>query len=91
MPMFVILVYDVEQKRVAKVLKKCREYLFWVQNSVFEGELTEMKLRQLRENLKLLSTRNMTQLSFTDSSQPGIVREKSWDWKKDSSQWRCRA
>ena len=26
--MFVILVYDVEQKRVAKVLKKCREYLF---------------------------------------------------------------
>lgn len=44
--MFVILVYDVDQKRVAKVLKKCREYLFWVQNSVFEGELTEMKLRQ---------------------------------------------
>jgi len=54
MPMFVILVYDVEQKRVAKVLKKCREYLFWVQNSVFEGELTEMKLRQLKRELKAI-------------------------------------
>ncbi|WP_427338327.1 CRISPR-associated endonuclease Cas2 [Caloranaerobacter sp. DY30410] len=31
--MFVILVYDVEQKRVAKVLKTCRKYLYWVQNS----------------------------------------------------------
>ncbi|HPT35853.1 MAG: CRISPR-associated endonuclease Cas2 [Bacillota bacterium] len=52
--MFVILVYDVDQKRVAKVLKKCREYLFWVQNSVFEGELTEMKLRQLKRELKAI-------------------------------------
>jgi CRISPR-associated protein Cas2 len=49
--MFVILVYDVAQKRVAKVLKKCREYLFWVQNSVLEGELTEMRLRQLKREL----------------------------------------
>jgi len=52
--MFVILVYDVDQKRVAKVLKKCREYLFWVQNSVFEGELTGMKLRQLKRELKAI-------------------------------------
>ncbi|HHX10172.1 MAG: CRISPR-associated endonuclease Cas2 [Bacillota bacterium] len=52
--MFVILVYDVEQKRVAKVLKKCREYLFWIQNSVLEGELTEMKLRQLKRELKTI-------------------------------------
>ncbi|MGB4437112.1 MAG: CRISPR-associated endonuclease Cas2, partial [Acetomicrobium sp.] len=52
--MFVILVYDVEQKRVAKVLKKCREDLFWIQNSVLEGELTEMKLRQLKRELKTI-------------------------------------
>jgi len=50
--MFVILVYDVAEKRVGKVLKKCREYLFWVQNSVFEGDLTEMGLRQLKRELE---------------------------------------
>ena len=35
--MFVIMVYDVNQKRVAKVLKIARKYLNWVQNSVFGG------------------------------------------------------
>lgn len=49
--MFVILVYDIAEKRVAKVLKKCREYLYWVQNSVFEGEITEAKFKKLKEEL----------------------------------------
>jgi len=50
--MFVILVYDVGEKRVSKVLKKCRQYLYWVQNSVFEGEITPAKLKMLKEELK---------------------------------------
>ncbi|MEN2993717.1 MAG: CRISPR-associated endonuclease Cas2, partial [Thermodesulfovibrio sp.] len=46
--MRVILVYDINEKRVSKVLKTCRKYLHWVQNSVFEGELTEAKLEKLK-------------------------------------------
>ena len=45
--MYVILVYDIEEKRVGKMLKLCRQYLNWIQNSVFEGELTEVKLKEL--------------------------------------------
>jgi len=45
--MYVILVYDVNQKRVGKMLKLCRRYLSWIQNSVFEGEITEVKLKEL--------------------------------------------
>ena len=45
--MYVILVYDIEEKRVAKMLKLCRRYLNWIQNSVFEGELSEVKLKEL--------------------------------------------
>ena len=45
--MYVILVYDVNEKRVAKMLKLCRKYLNWIQNSVFEGEITEVKLKEL--------------------------------------------
>ncbi|HEX5154709.1 MAG TPA: CRISPR-associated endonuclease Cas2 [Parafilimonas sp.] len=45
--MYVILVYDIEEKRVAKMLKLCRKYLNWIQNSVFEGEITEVKLKEL--------------------------------------------
>lgn len=49
--MFVILVYDVNQKRVQKVMKKCRGYLHHVQRSVFEGNLTESQLKRLKNEL----------------------------------------
>jgi CRISPR-associated protein Cas2 len=45
--MYVILVYDINEKRVGKMLKLCRQYLNWIQNSVFEGEITEVKLKEL--------------------------------------------
>jgi len=49
---FVILVYDFKEERVQKALKICRKYLTWVQNSVFEGEITEARLRMLKDELK---------------------------------------
>lgn len=52
--MYVILVYDINQKRVAKMLKLCRSYLHWIQNSVFEGEITEVKLKELKSRAKAL-------------------------------------
>lgn len=45
--MYVILVYDCGEKRVGKMLKLCRQYLNWIQNSVFEGEISEVKLKEL--------------------------------------------
>lgn len=50
--MYVIIVYDVGEKRVGKMLKLCRQYLCWIQNSVFEGELSEAKLRELKMRMK---------------------------------------
>lgn len=52
--MYVILVYDIEEKRVGKMLKLCRQYLNWIQNSVFEGELTEAQLQELLHKAKCL-------------------------------------
>ena len=52
--MYVILVYDIEEKRVAKMLKLCRRYLNWIQNSVFEGEITDVKLKQLLAEAKAI-------------------------------------
>lgn len=50
--MYVIVIYDVAEKRVGKMLKLCRQYLCWIQNSVFEGELSEAKLRDLKMRIK---------------------------------------
>lgn len=45
--MYVILVYDMGEKRVGKMLKHCRKYLNWIQNSVFEGEITDVKFKEM--------------------------------------------
>lgn len=46
--MYLILVYDVGEKRVGKVCKTLRKHLSWVQNSVFEGEVSEADLRKIQ-------------------------------------------
>lgn len=51
---YVIAVYDIEQKRVGKMLRLFRRYLTWVQNSVFEGDLTEAQLAALRTSAEAL-------------------------------------
>lgn len=50
--MFVILSYDIGTKRVGKALKTCRKYLRHRHKSVFEGEITEAKLRKLEDELE---------------------------------------
>ena len=49
--MFVIVVYDINCKRVGRALKVCRKYLVHVQKSVFEGNITEGQLKQLKNEL----------------------------------------
>jgi CRISPR-associated protein Cas2 len=49
--MYVIMVYDVSEDKVSKVLKTARKYLNWIQNSVLEGEITEAKLFQLKKEI----------------------------------------
>lgn len=50
--MYVILYYVFGEKRVAKALKICRKYLTHVQNSVFEGEVTQANYKKLVTELR---------------------------------------
>lgn len=49
--MFIILTYDVGQKRLKKVLNTCRKYLVHIQKSVFEGQITSAKYQHLKKEL----------------------------------------
>lgn len=69
--MYVILVYDFGEKRVGKMLKLCRKYLYWIQNSVFEGEITEVKLKELLQ--KAHSFMDKTEDSIIMFKHPSIV------------------
>ena len=45
--MYIICTYDVKSKNCRKFMKLLRRYLFHVQESVFEGELSEVRLKEL--------------------------------------------
>ena len=49
--MYVVIVYDVNVSRVNKVKKFLRQYLHWVQNSVFEGETTLAEFERIKAGL----------------------------------------
>ena len=67
--MYVILVYDVGEKRVGKMLKICRRYLNWIQNSVLEGEISEVKLKKLISEAKVLMELDKDSLILFKSRQ----------------------
>jgi CRISPR-associated protein Cas2 len=67
--MYVILVYDIEEKRVAKMLKLCRGYLNWIQNSVFEGEITDVKLKELLHDAKQMMDKEKDSIIVFKSRQ----------------------
>ena len=74
--MYIILVYDVGQKRVGKMLKLCRQYLHWIQNSVFEGKLTPTKLKELKHKAsKILDVSYDSLIIFTSNSDKWLNKE----------------
>jgi len=62
--MYVIMVYDIKEERVNKVLKIGRKYLNWMQNSVLEGEITRAKLVKLKIELKGVIDREEDSIIF---------------------------
>ena len=59
-----IIVYDVNVKRVNKICQFLRKYLHWVQNSVFEGEITSGNLERIKIGLKEIINENEDSVSF---------------------------
>lgn len=49
--MFIIVTYDVKTERCNKVLKILRKYLFHVQKSVFDGEITHLEFVKMKEEV----------------------------------------
>ena len=63
-------------KRIAKVLKVSRRYLSWVQNSVFEGDITPGKLNALKGELgKIINDAEDSILFYTWHFKNYALRE----------------
>lgn len=55
---YVFLFYDIGEKRVNKVFKKCKKYLNHWQKSVFRGPLTNPEILELENELKKIINKN---------------------------------
>jgi CRISPR-associated protein Cas2 len=74
--MYVILVYDMGEKRVGKMLKHCRRYLNWIQNSVFEGEITDVKLKEmLMEAKRIMNEEEDSLIIFKSRNERWLDKE----------------
>ena len=74
--MYVLIVYDVEVARVTKVHKFLKRHLHWVQNSVFEGELTDAQVETVRAGLgRLLNEESDSVLIFSARDKKWLSRE----------------
>lgn len=74
--MYIILVYDIGVKRVGKMLKLCRQYLNWIQNSVFEGELTPAQLRELKMKARdIMDLEEDSLIIFTSRNDEWLEKE----------------
>jgi len=69
---YVVLVYDIQQERVGRVCKYLRRHLRWVQNSVFEGELTKAQLTRVKSGLlKILDEKKDSVIIY-------VMRDAKW-------------
>ena len=74
--MYIIAVYDIGENRVGKMLKLFRQYLNWIQNSVFEGELTEAQLLDLKVKAKtIMKEESDSLIIFTSRQQKWLEKE----------------
>jgi CRISPR-associated protein Cas2 len=89
--MYVVLVYDinVEEKKGQTVLRKtfkaCKRYLNHVQNSVFEGELTEVQLEKLGAELKQYIRDDKDSIILFKSRNEKWLDKEFWGIKNDKT------
>lgn len=73
--MYYIAVYDVNQKRVGKMLRLFRKYLHHIQNSVFEGELADSDYLRLKSEAKIVMNETEDSIIFFSMNGKYLERE----------------
>jgi len=74
--MYVIIVYDIKVERVNKVKGFLRTQLNWIQNSVFEGEVTPSELVEIKNGLKeIMNKKEDSVIIYTLRTEKALKRQ----------------
>jgi CRISPR-associated protein Cas2 len=72
------------EKRVGKMLKLCRRYLNWIQNSVFEGEITDVKMKELLIHTKKIMRQDEDSIIIFKSRDQKWLEKEVYGKEKNS-------
>ncbi|WP_297130129.1 CRISPR-associated endonuclease Cas2 [Terrisporobacter sp.] len=81
--MYVILVYDIKsdeggQRVLSKTFKTCKKYLSHIQNSVFEGELSNSQIVKLQYELNDIIRRDKDSIILFKSRSDKWLEKEMW-------------
>lgn len=74
--MHVIVVYDISIERVNDIKKLLKKYLNWVQNSVFEGELTLGRMKELEIDIGKVIDKENDSVILYSINNPIWIKKK---------------
>ena len=88
--MYVILVYDIKsdkggQKVLATTFKTCKKYLTHIQNSVFEGEISEAQLLKLKMELNSVIRDDKDSLIVFKCRNEKWIPKEFWGVEEDKT------
>lgn len=88
--MYVILVYDIKtddygQKILNKTFKTCKKYLSHIQNSVFEGELSESQILKLKYELNDIIREDVDSVILFKSRSNKWLKKEMWGVQEDKN------
>ncbi len=83
--MYTIIIYDAAPKRGTKILKFLRKHLIWIQNSVFEGNVTEAQFEVIKKGIKEIINKEKDSViiykfdsqNYTDRDVIGIEKNET--------------
>lgn len=86
--MYVVLVYDIKsddggQRVLSKTFKICKRYLSHIQNSVFEGELSNSQIVKLQYELNGIIRKDRDSIILFKSRSERWLEKEMWGVQED--------
>ena len=78
----VIIAYDIAVERLSKVHKIMKQYLNWIQNSAFEGDLSLGQLEELRLKIYDVIKPDTDCIVVFTMDNPKWIEKKVWGREK---------
>lgn len=84
--MYVIVVYDIEVERIDAVRHILKQYLTWIQNSAFEGEITQGLLDELRLEIFAIIEKEKDSVVVYTINNPSWLNKQTWGKEKNDTE-----